>query len=96
MDQSIFKAVLIPYAVNLLLDEETSSFVRSSLRGLVEKNARALYQHLDRNRWPEMYCSYYWGEAFLVGTTASMGAQTSGASLMEGMARIEKIERESK
>ena len=96
MDQSIFKAVLIPYAVNLLLDEETSSFVRSSLRGLVEKNARALYQHLDRNRWPEMYCSYYWGETFLVGTTASMGAQTSGASLMEGMARIEKIERESK
>ena len=94
MDQSIFKAVLIPYAVNLLMDEEASWSARSSLRSAMERNAEALYQHLDRNQWPEMYCSYYWGRTFASTQTASMGAQTSGASLMEGMARIEKMESE--
>lgn len=92
MDQSIFKAVLIPYAVNLLMDESASWSVRSSLRGLLEDNAEALYLHLERRVWPAMYCSYYWGETFATSQTASMGAQTSGASLMEGMARIERWE----
>lgn len=35
-----------------------------------------------------MYCNYYWGEVFPSTDIASMGAQASGASLMEGIARM--------
>ncbi|MCS2585412.1 hypothetical protein SFC43_24210 [Bacteroides sp. CR5/BHMF/2] len=43
---------------------------------------------MDRSLYPEMYCNYYWGKVFPSGDIASMGAQTSGASLMEGVARM--------
>lgn len=91
MDQSIFKAVYIPYAVNLALDENAMYSIRTSLAAFIEKNAEALRTHMNRYAWPEMYCDYYWGTTFS-GGTASMGAQTSGASLMEGMARLEAAE----
>ncbi len=95
MDQSIFKAVYIPYAVNLVLDEKASYSVRTSLKAFLEKNAETLRTHLNRRAWPEMYCDYYWGTTFS-GGTASMGAQTSGASLMEGVARLEAASEEGK
>ena len=87
MDQSLFKAVLIPYAVNYVLDENADTRVAQTLREKITLNAKTLYKHLDRKLYPRMYCDYFWGTTFSEGT-ASMGAQTSGASLMEGMARL--------
>ena len=47
-----------------------------------------LSANLNRGAYPEMYCSYYWGEKFS-GGVASMGAQASGASLLEGVTRMD-------
>ena len=87
MDQSIFKAVLIPYAVNLVLDESADKASRKVIREKLMLCAETLDAHLDRNLYPQMYCNYFWGENFREGT-ASMGAQASGASLAEGVARM--------
>lgn len=89
MDGSIFKAVFIPYAVNLALDEKTSDYVKKRIILFLQDNATVLWKNLDRSLFPEMYCNYYWGKVFPSGDVASMGAQTSGASLMEGVARLE-------
>lgn len=89
MDGSIFKAVFIPYAVNLALDEKASDYVRKRIVLFLQDNATVLWKNLDRNLYPEMYCNYYWGKVFLSDDIASMGAQTSGASLMEGVVRLE-------
>lgn len=88
MDQSIFKAVLIPYAVNYILDENAAPYTSRVLKELVYNNAQTLSKNLNRKLYPRMYAGYFWGEPFK-GTVASMGAQTSGASLMEGAARLE-------
>ena len=88
MDQSIFKAVLIPYAVNLALDENATPSVRTQIHTCIERNAETLRHHLNRSQWPAMYCNYFWGETFPQDGIGSMGAQTSGASLMEGAARL--------
>lgn len=90
MDQSIFKAVLIPYAVNFVLDEDMLLARRKSVMKYLQDNADALWRHLDLNRYPQMYCPYYWGENFDYSTTASMGAMTSGASLLEGVTRMNR------
>ena len=95
MDQSIFKAVLIPYAVNMALDDdlEVSTVVKScriSLINNLQNNADVLWMNLDHNAYPRtMYCNYYWGEPYTGNANeASMGAMASGASLMEGVARL--------
>jgi len=88
MDQSIFKAVLIPYAVNYCLDENMSYSTRKSLIILLQKNADALWKNLDHDSYPAMYCPYYWGKAYDSSKTASMGAMASGASLMENVTRL--------
>lgn len=90
MDQSIFKAVLIPYAVNFVLDEDMQLARRRSVMKYLQDNADALWRHLDLDRYPQMYCPYYWGENFDYSTTASMGAMTSGASLLEGVTRMNR------
>ncbi len=90
VDQSIFKAVLIPYAVNYCLDEKGIKTIRDNLKNLIETNAKALNRSLERSAWPQMYANYYWGKPFDRSKMASMGAQTSGASLMEGIARLKK------
>ena len=87
MDQSIFKAVLIPYIVNLALDEAANSTLRQNLILFLRKNAETLSANLIRGTYPEMYCNYYWGSIF-TGNIASMGAQASGASLLEGVLRL--------
>lgn len=87
MDQSLFKAVLIPYAVNYVLDADADSRTAQVIREKLMLCAKTLYKHLDRNKYPQMYCDYFWGSTFTEGT-ASMGAQASGASLMEGVARL--------
>ena len=90
MDQSIFKAVLIPYAVNFVLDEDMTLARRKSIMKYLQDNADALWNHLDLDRYPQMYCPYYWGEKFDYNTTASMGAMTSGASLLECVCRMNR------
>ncbi len=93
MDQCIFKAVLIPYAVNYVLDADADSHTAQSIKEKLLLNAKLLDGHLDRKQYPRMYCDYFWGTTFTQGTP-SMGAQTSGASLMEGLARIEKAQQQ--
>lgn len=88
MDQSIFKAVLIPYAVNLALDNDAFYATKERLVLFLEKQAEALWENLDKSAFPKMYCNYYWGDVFPSGDVASMGAQVSGASLMENVVRL--------
>ena len=90
MDQSIFKAVLIPYAVNFVLDEDMLLTRRRSTMKYLQDNADALWKNLDLDRYPQTYCPYYWGETFDYSTTPSMGAMTSGASLLEGVTRMNR------
>ncbi len=87
MDQSLFKAVLIPYAVNYVLDSNADARTAQTLKEKLLLCAKTLSKHLDRSRYPRMYCDYFWGTTFQ-GKTASMGAQASGASLLEGAARL--------
>ena len=91
MDQSLFKAVLIPYAVNYVLDPKADTRAAQIIREKLLLCAKTLDKHLDRNTYPRMYCDYFWGSTFS-GGSASMGAQTSGASLMEGVARMTAAE----
>ena len=88
MDQSIFKAVLIPYAVNFILDEKMNLTVRRALSTYVQKNANTLWKVLDKDTYPKMYCPYDWTKAYDTSKTASMGAMVSGASLFENCARM--------
>jgi len=88
MDQSLFKAVLIPYAVNFCLDESMTFSTRRSLIVAILKNADVLWKNLDKDSYPAMFCPYYWGEAYDSSKPASMGAMASGASLMENVARM--------
>ncbi len=87
MDQSIFKAVMIPYVVNYILDKDIVAPEKGQLRELLLTNGDALSENLERSLYPQMYANYYWGTPF-TDSVASMGAQTSGASLMEGIARM--------
>lgn len=88
MDQSIFKAVFVPYAVNLALDNNTSEYIKRRIILFLEDNGIALWKNMDRTLYPAMFCDYYWGTMFPSNDIASMGAQASGASLMEGIARM--------
>lgn len=88
MDQSIFKAVLIPYAVNFCLDEKMTINYRRTVVQALLKNADALWKNLDKEAYPKMYCPYYWGEPYDSSADASMGAMASGASLLENVTRM--------
>ena len=87
MDQSLFKAVLIPYAVNYVIDSKADKYTAQVISEKLMLCAKTLSRHLDRKMYPRMYCDYFWGTTF-TGGEASMGAQVSGASLMEGVARL--------
>lgn len=88
MDQSIFKAVLIPYLVNYVLDETTPLSYRKRFVTFLQKNANALWANLNLDAFPKTYCNYYWGEPIDASNVPSMGAMVSGASLMENTARM--------
>lgn len=88
MDQSIFKAVAIPYLVNLALDTSASLSYRRTFVRFLQNNAKALWEHLDLTTYPAIYCPYYWGENINASEVPSMGAMTSGVSLMENVARM--------
>lgn len=92
-DQAIFKAVFIPYAVNLALDKDAGFTTRKDIKEFLLHNAETLWlKHTDRSTWPKTYCGFYWGETFSVekdeNRTAYSCAQGSGASLLENVARM--------
>lgn len=88
MDQSLFKAVLIPYAVNYVLDDDMSLTSRLKMCKYIQLNANTLWKSLDQDSYPAMFCPCDWTKPFDTSTTASMGAMASGASLMENCARM--------
>ena len=88
MDQSIFKAVLIPYLVNYVLDESATISYQKRIVTFLQKNANTLWQNLNLDTYPRTFCNYYWGEPIDASKVPSMGAMVSGASLMENTARM--------
>lgn len=90
-DQSIFKAVLIPYAVNFVLDTEMTTSYRKSIADLIQKNTKELCSHLNWDRYPIVFCNFDWTKPWTgEDKDASMGAMCSGASLLENTARMQK------
>ena len=88
-DQSIFKAVLIPYAVNYVLDEDMTATNRKNIFNYILANTKMMWSNLDLSRYPIVFCNYSWRYPY-TGTdeNASMGAMCSGTSLMENTARM--------
>ncbi len=90
-DQSIFKAVLIPYAVNYVLDTAMPTTNRKNIADLVQKNTKELCSHLNWDRYPIVFCNFDWTKPWTgEDKDASMGAMCSGASLLENTARMQK------
>ena len=90
-EQSIFKAVLIPYAVNYVLDEEMTTTNRVNLCKLILKNTAMMWKNLDLSRYPIVFCNYDWTKPWTgADSEASMGAMCSGVSLLENTARMQK------
>ena len=90
-DQSIFKAVLIPYAVNYVLDTDMPTTNRKNIADLVQKNTKTLCANLNWDRYPIVFCNFDWTKPWTgEDKDASMGAMCSGASLLENTARMQK------
>lgn len=92
-DQSIFKAVLIPYAVNFVLDEKmiqtSSQPFRKNIFDYILTNTKMMWKNLNLSRYPIVFCNYDWRYAYTgADSNASMGAMCSGTSLMENTARM--------
>ncbi len=88
-DQSIFKAILIPYAVNYVLDEDMIATNRVNLSKLILKNTQMLWRQLDFSRYPLLFYNFGWTSPWTGSDNdASMGAACSGASLIENTARM--------
>lgn len=90
-NQSIFKAVLIPYAVNFVLDEEMVTTSRSNICKYILKNTSTMWTNLDLSRYPLVFCNYDWTKPYTgEDSDAAMGAACSGASLVENTARMSR------
>ena len=90
-DQSIFKAVLIPYAVNFVLDTDMTTANRKAIAEYIQKNTKTLYANLNWDRYPIVFCNFDWTKPWTgADSDASMGAMCSGASLLENTARMQK------
>lgn len=90
-DQSIFKAVLIPYAVNFVLDTDMTLANRKSIAEYIQKNTQMLYSKLNWDRYPIVFCNFDWTKPWTgEDKDASMGAMCSGTSLLENTARMQK------
>ncbi len=89
-DQSIFKAVLIPYAVNFVLDEDMSNANRTAICKLILKNTAMLWKNMDFTNYPsKVFCNFDWTKKWTGNDSdGSMGAMCSGASLIENTARM--------
>lgn len=90
-DQSIFKAVLIPYAVNFVLDTEMTTTNRKTIAEYIQKNTKTLCGNLNWSRYPIVFVNFDWTKPWTgADSEASMGAACSGASLLENTARMQK------
>ncbi|MBQ7462471.1 MAG: hypothetical protein IJS63_09540 [Bacteroidaceae bacterium] len=90
-DQSIFKAILIPYAVNFVLDEDMTSSNRLNLCRFILKNTTTMWKNLDFSRYPIVFCNWDWTKPYTdTDNEASMGAACCGASLVENSARMSR------
>lgn len=90
-DQSIFKAVLIPYAVNFVLDTDMSTNNRRDIARYIQKNTKTLSGNLKWDRYPIVFCNFDWTKPWTgADSEASMGAMCSGTSLLENTARMQK------
>ena len=88
-DQSIFKAVLIPYAVNYVLDESMTASNRKTIFNYILTNTKMMWNNLNLDRYPIVFCNYDWRYPYTgADNDASMGAMCSGTSLMENTARM--------
>ncbi len=88
-DQSIFKAVLIPYAVNYVLDESMTASNRKTIFNYILTNTKMMWNNLNLDRYPIVFCNYDWRSPYTgADSDASMGAMCSGTSLMENTARM--------
>lgn len=91
-DQSIFKAGLIPYAVNYVLDPKADKTVAAQIREKLLFNAKTLNKNLRKDEYPNMFANYFWGEKVAERGLVRMGAHCSGAALIEGVARMTAAE----
>ena len=90
-DQSIFKAVLIPYAVNFVLDTDMTTTNRKTIADYIQKNTKTLCANLNWDRYPIVFCNFDWTKPWTgADSEASMGAMCSGTSLLENTARMQK------
>lgn len=99
-DNSFFKAAFIPYIIDFAMDEATPQALRERIVQFMTYNAETMWlNNVDRSLFPKMYVNSDWTKVYDATVTVgdktyvrpgSMGAQTSGASLLEGMARLEK------
>ena len=88
-DQSIFKAVLIPYAVNYVLDESMTASNRKTIFNYILTNTKMMWNNLNLDRYPIVFCNYDWRSPYTgADSDASMGAMCSGTSLRENTARM--------
>lgn len=91
-DQSIFKAVLCPYAANFVADTTMTTTNRKNIANFMHKNAAEMYKHLNWSRYPIVFCHYDWTKEWTgADNDASMGAMCSGTSLLENTARMDKL-----
>ena len=83
-DQSIFKAVLIPYAVNYVLDAEMPTANRKAIAEYVQKNTKTLCANLKWDHYPIVFCNFDWTKPWTgEDKDASMGAMCSGTARMQ-------------
>lgn len=87
-DQNIFKCVLIPYAVNYVLDKGMDATTVAQVKEKLLANAKKLNSTLNKDEFPSMFANYYWGDRLEPRATVRMGCHASGASLIEGVARM--------
>lgn len=93
-DQSVFKAVLIPYTVNFILDEDMVSAYRTTIFKLLLKNTETCWKNLDMSAYPKVFCATSWTKSKPfedVEESGSAGAMCSGASLIENTARLCRV-----
>ena len=95
-DQSLFKAVLIPYAVNFVLDTEMGLSNRQNMAKYIQKNAKTMFGNLDWSRYPTVFVNFDWTTPYTGEDKDAMAQATaSGASLLENTARLQKAIREN-
>lgn len=87
-DQNIFKCVLIPYAVNYVLDKGMDATTVAQVKEKLLANAKKLNSNLNKDEYPSMFAAHYWGDRLEPRATVRMGCHASGASLIEGVARM--------